>query len=47
MTEVYAQVLITCTTINVLIFLTYLVIGIATKVYDHRRKKKEKKWTSK
>lgn len=41
MKEVYAQVLITCTTINVVIIISYLVSWIGYKISDHRRKKKE------
>lgn len=41
MKEVYEQVLITCTTINVVIVLSALFSWIGIKISDHRRKKKE------
>lgn len=41
MKEVYEQVMITCTTINVFILISFLSSWIVDKVYDHRRKKKE------
>jgi hypothetical protein len=41
MKEVYEQVLITCTTINVVIVLSTLFSWIGIKISDHRRKKKE------
>lgn len=41
MQEVYQQVIITCTTINVLILLSSLFTWIGMKISDHRRKKKE------
>lgn len=41
MKEVYEQVLITCTTINVVIVLSTLFSWISIKISDHRRKKKE------
>ena len=41
MNEVYQQVIITCTTINVVIIISTLVSWIGFKVSDHRRKKKE------
>lgn len=40
---VYSQVLITCTTINVISIISMLSIWIAGKLYDrHERKKKER-----
>lgn len=41
MKEVYEQVIITCTTINVVIVLSTLFSWIGIKISDHRRKKKE------
>lgn len=41
MKEVYQQVMITCTTINVVIILSTLFSWIGIKISDHRRKKKE------
>ena len=41
MKEVYEQVMITCTTINVVIILSTLFSWIGIKVSDRRRKKKE------
>lgn len=41
MSEVYQQVLITCTTINVVIFISAFVSWIGVKIADHRREKKE------
>lgn len=41
MSEVYQQVLITCTTINVLILISSLASWIGIKIADHRRDKKE------
>ena len=41
MKEVYEQVMITCTTINVVIILSTLFSWIGIKDSDRRRKKKE------
>lgn len=41
MREVYAQVLITCTTINVFILILNLLSWVEFKISDHRKKKKE------
>lgn len=41
MNEVYQQVMITCTTINVVIILSTLFSWIGIRISDHRRKKKE------
>ena len=41
MKDVYQQVLITCTTINVVIIISTLTSWIGFKISDHRRKKKE------
>ena len=41
MKEIYEQVIITCTTINVVIILSTLFSWIGNKVSNHRRKKKE------
>ena len=41
MTEIYEQVIITCTTINVVILFSTLVSWIGCKISDHRRKRKE------
>ena len=38
---VYSQVLITCTTINVVIIISTLTMWIGTKIHDHREKKKK------
>ena len=38
---VYSQVLITCTTINVVIIISTLMMWIGTKIHDHREKKKK------
>jgi hypothetical protein len=38
---VYTQVIVTCTTINVITIISTLVIWIGTKIHDHREKKKE------
>ena len=38
---VYSQVLITCTTINVVIIISTLTMWIGTKIHDHRAKKKQ------
>ena len=40
---VYMQVIVTCTTINVITIISTLVIWIATKIHDHREKKKEER----
>lgn len=36
---VYSQVLITCTTINVVIIISTLTMWIGTKIHDRREKK--------
>lgn len=41
MNEVYQQVVITCTTINLIIIFSTLITWIGIKISDHRRKKKE------
>ena len=38
---VYSQVLITCTTINVVIIISTLTMWIGTKIHDWREKKKK------
>lgn len=38
---VYSQVIITCTTINVVIIISTLTMWIGTKVHDYREKKKK------
>lgn len=38
---VYSQVLITCTTINVVIIISTLTMWIGTKIHDHREKKRK------
>lgn len=43
MQEVYQQVLVTCTTINVIICLGTLFGWILTKVSDHREKKRKER----
>ena len=40
---VYSQVLITCTTINVITIISMLSIWIGTKIHDHREKKKKER----
>lgn len=40
---VYSQVIITCTTINVVIIISTLTMWIGTKVHDHREKKKQER----
>jgi hypothetical protein len=40
---VYSQVLITCTTINVVIIISTLTMWIGTKIHDHREKKKQER----
>lgn len=40
---VYSQVLITCTTINVVIIISTLTMWIGTKIHDRREKKKKEK----
>ena len=40
---VYSQVLITCTTINVITIISMLSIWISTKIHDHREKKKKER----
>lgn len=47
MKEVYEQVIITCTTINVVLILSTLFTWIGGKISDHRRKKKEEKGNGK
>lgn len=37
---VYSQVIIICTTINVVVIISTLTMWIGTKVHDHREKKK-------
>ena len=39
----YSQVLITCTTINVVIIISTLTMWIGTKIHDRREKKKKEK----
>lgn len=39
MKEVYEQVIITCTTINVITVISYLTAWIVDKIVEHRRKK--------
>lgn len=40
---VYTQVIVTCTTINVITIISTLVIWIGTKIHDrHEKKKKER-----
>ena len=43
MSEVYQQVIITCTTINVFIFISALISWAGILISDHRRKKKKDK----
>ena len=38
---VYSQVIITCTTINVVIIISTLTMWIGTKIHDHRENKKQ------
>lgn len=38
---VYSQVLITCTTINVVIIISTLTMWIGKKIHDHRERKKK------
>lgn len=40
---VYSQVLITCTTINVVIIISTLTMWIGTKIHDLREKKKQER----
>ena len=40
---VYSQVLITCTTINVVIIISTLTMWIGTKIHDNREKKKQER----
>ena len=40
---VYSQVIITCTTINVVIIISTLTMWIGTKVHDYREKKKQER----
>ena len=40
---VYSQVIITCTTINVVIIISTLTMFIGTKIHDHREKKKKER----
>ena len=40
---VYTQVIVTCTTINVISIISTLVIWIGTKIHDRREKKKKEK----
>ncbi len=40
---VYSQVIITCTTINVVIIISTLTMWIGTKIHDHREKKKKER----
>ena len=40
---VYTQVIVTCTTINVITIISTLVIWIGTKIHDRREKKKMEK----
>ncbi len=40
---VYSQVLITCTTINVISIISMLSIWIAGKLYDRRERKKKER----
>ena len=40
---VYSQVLITCTTINVITIISMLSIWIGTKIHDYREKKKKER----
>lgn len=43
MSEVYQQVIITCTTINVFIFISALISWVGIMISDHRKKKKKDK----
>jgi hypothetical protein len=43
MGEVYEQVVLTCTTINLFIIIGCLTSWIVTKVQDHREKKRKEK----
>lgn len=43
MQEVYQQVIVTCTTINVVIIISTLAMLIGTKLHDRREKKREEK----
>ena len=40
---VYSQVLITCTTINVITIISMLSIWIGNKIHDHREKRKQER----
>lgn len=40
---VYTQVVVTCTTINVITIISTLVIWIGTKIHDRREKKKKER----
>lgn len=41
MNEVYEQVILTCTTINVVIMISCVISWIVIKIQDHREKKRE------
>ena len=43
MKEVYEQVLITCTTINVVIILSTITMWVGTIIHDRRDKKKKER----
>lgn len=40
---VYTQVIVTCTTINVITIISTLLIWIGTKIHDRREKKKKER----
>lgn len=43
MSEVYEQVILTCTTINVIIIISTVISWIGFKIHDRREKKRENK----
>lgn len=43
MRDVYQQVIVTCTTINVMIFLTSVISWIGIKISDHKDKKRRER----
>ena len=40
---VYQQVIVTCTTINVVIIISTITIWAGTKIHDYREKKKQER----
>lgn len=43
MQDVYQQVIVTCTTINVVIIISTMIMFIGNKLHDRREKKREEK----